>query len=179
MHIILGFLSSVVTILWLLHRLAEMGIDLGGLNPWTWQRRRKFRAAYQGDPIYTLDDPMEAIAVLLVAVAKADGDMSGEERRELLSIFTENFHLSQNDASSLLAASTHLYGNGDSVRGALEKVLQPSAAKFSPTQASSSIEMLEHIAQVDSIVSEAQDDIINRARTTLLGRIQSERADWS
>ncbi|MEO0573992.1 MAG: TerB family tellurite resistance protein [Pseudomonadota bacterium] len=179
MHIILGFLSSIVTILWLLHRLAEMGIDLGGLNPWSWQRRRKFRAAYQGDPIYTLEDPMEAVAVLLVAVAKADGDMSHNERQELLSIFTTNFHLSQTDASSLLGASTHLYGSGDSVRSSLEKVLQPSAAKFSPTQAQSAIEMLEHMGSVDEQISDAQNDIINRARTTLLGRIPSDNDRWS
>jgi len=46
MHVIIGFLGSVVTILWLLHRLAEMGIDMGGLNPWTWRRRRNFRQKY-------------------------------------------------------------------------------------------------------------------------------------
>ena len=44
MHIILGALGTIVTILWLLHRLAEMGVSLGGLNPWLWQRRRKWRA---------------------------------------------------------------------------------------------------------------------------------------
>lgn len=41
MHIVLGLLGTLVTILWLLYRLAEMGIDLGGLNPWAWRRRRQ------------------------------------------------------------------------------------------------------------------------------------------
>lgn len=33
MHIVLAALGSIVTLLWVLHRLAEMGIDLGGLDP--------------------------------------------------------------------------------------------------------------------------------------------------
>ena len=37
MHIILGVLGAVITILILLNRLAEAGIDLGGLNPFLWR----------------------------------------------------------------------------------------------------------------------------------------------
>ena len=40
MHIILGALGSIVTILYMLDRL---GIDIGGLNPFYWYRRRAFR----------------------------------------------------------------------------------------------------------------------------------------
>ncbi|MEL6871080.1 MAG: TerB family tellurite resistance protein [Pseudomonadota bacterium] len=179
MHVIIGFLSSIVTILWLLHRLAEMGIDLGGLNPWSWKRRRKFRAAYEANPIFRLDDPLEATAVLMVAVAKADGDMSGAERRELLDAFTERFHLSNSDAAALLTASTHMLGNGDAVRDSLESVLQPSVDKFSPTQATSAVELLEQVAAVDGAASDAQQALIERARTTLAGHVSSTPATWS
>jgi len=43
MHFILGLLGTIVTILILLNRLADAGIDLGGLNPFLWHRRRKWR----------------------------------------------------------------------------------------------------------------------------------------
>ena len=80
MHIILGLLGTIVTILVLLHRLAEAGIDLGGLNPYFWHRRRQWRKKYQGNPVYRMDDPMDATAILMVAAAKADGDMTREDK---------------------------------------------------------------------------------------------------
>ena len=60
MPAILGLLGTIVTILWLLYRLAEMGIDLGGLNPFLWRRRRKWKKHYEANPIYKIDSPMEA-----------------------------------------------------------------------------------------------------------------------
>lgn len=66
MHIVLGLLGSIVTILYLLDRL---GIDLGGLNPFYWQRRRAWEKKYQGDPIYSVEDPMHVAAILIVGSA--------------------------------------------------------------------------------------------------------------
>jgi len=40
---ILAVLGVIVTILILLNRLANAGMDLGGLNPFLWQRRRNWR----------------------------------------------------------------------------------------------------------------------------------------
>ena len=43
MPYLLGFLGLLVTVLILLSRLADAGIDLGGLNPFLWRRRRAWR----------------------------------------------------------------------------------------------------------------------------------------
>ena len=56
MHIILGFLGAVVTILVLFKRLSDAGIDIGWLNPFAWRRRRAWRNKYQGNPIFSLSD---------------------------------------------------------------------------------------------------------------------------
>ena len=79
MHIILGILGSLITVLILLNRLADAGIDLGGLNPYLWQRRRKWRNKYEGNPVFKIESPMDAAAILMVATAKADGDISLDE----------------------------------------------------------------------------------------------------
>jgi len=51
MHIVLGILTSLIAILYFLDR---MGIDLGGLNPFYWRRRRAWARKYGGDPIYAV-----------------------------------------------------------------------------------------------------------------------------
>src|SRR5262245_60464009 len=95
MPIVLGLLTSIVTILWILYRLAEMGVTLGGLNPWAWRRRRAWRKQYEADPLFTLTEPLEVTALLAAATAKADGDMSAAERRALLAEFERTFALNE------------------------------------------------------------------------------------
>jgi hypothetical protein len=46
---ILAILGAVVSILILLNRLANAGINLGGLNPFLWYRRKKWRNQYEGN----------------------------------------------------------------------------------------------------------------------------------
>ncbi len=167
MHIIIGFLGSVITILWLLHRLAEMGIDLGGLNPWLWQRRRKWRNLHVENPIFRIDSPMEATALLVTALAKADGEMSSVEKKEVLSIFESGFSLSKRDAAGLLISSNYLLAKGDEVRSNLRAVLKPSLDEFKPEQLSSALELLERIAKVDGPTTDMQHDILDEAAAIL------------
>ncbi len=179
MHIILGVLGSIVTVLWLLHRLAEMGIDLGGLNPWLWRRRRRWRQQYQANPIFSLQGPMDATALLLVATAKVDGDISSEEKRELLRLFETEFHQSKRDAAGLMISSTHLLGSGEEVRSQLPKVLKPSLDAFTPEQAQSALELMQHIAEFDGKApSPLQSDLIGEA-SQVLGKLFQPREKWA
>jgi len=69
MHILLGLLGTIVTILVLLYRLSDSGIDLGGLNPFSWRRQRAWRQKFAANPIFSLEDPRAVAAVLLVGSA--------------------------------------------------------------------------------------------------------------
>ena len=69
MHVLLGILGSIITILILLKRLADSGIDLAGLNPFLWHRRRKWRMKVEGNPIHAISSPMELTALLRAAMS--------------------------------------------------------------------------------------------------------------
>jgi tellurite resistance protein len=176
-HVILGALGSIVTLLWILHRLADMGVDLGGLNPWAWRRRRKWRSTFEANPIFSITSPMEVTALLIAATAKADGDMSADEKQAILQMFEQEFRLANAEAASLLAASTHLLGKGEEVRDKLEAILAPSLDKFSAEQAQSAIDLLQRIAAVAGAATVAQAQLIERARALLLPDSDS-RGKW-
>lgn len=178
MHIILGILGSIITILWLLHRLAEMGVTLGGLNPFLWHRRRKWRKHHDANPIFKINSPLEATALVLAAIAKADGDMSLEEKNELLAIFEKEFHLSAEDAKSLLISSTHLLGKGDEVRDNTGAVFKPSLESFTEEQANSAIELFNRIASFAEPPSDAQQKLVNNA-TAVLARVIQAKPKWA
>lgn len=164
MHIVLAFLGAVVTMLVLLHRLAQLGIDLGGLNPFLWRRRRAWRQKYEANPIFSLEDPKEIAALLLVGIAKIDGDVSAEEKRALLSEFETTFSLDAREASELMTSTVYLLGDVQILKTQLDDVLGTSKGRFSPAQSESVLAMMDRIAAVGGPPSQQQKELIERTR---------------
>jgi len=164
MHILLGLLGTIVTILFLLSRLADAGISLGGLNPFLWRRRRAWRQKFEGNPLFSLDDPMEIAALLALATAKADGDMSAAERQELLRDFENTFALNARQSSELLTAGAHLLGDGQVLREHLDDMLANSKSRFSDAQRESAVSLMERAANVNGAPSAQQRALVDRVR---------------
>jgi uncharacterized tellurite resistance protein B-like protein len=164
---ILAILGAIITVLILLNRLADAGIDLGGLNPFLWNRRRKWRKKYDGDPIFKITDPMEATALLMLAIVKADGDITKEDKQKILSLFESDFNLSKKEAISLLISSTYIHNDGSELKNGVKKILQPSLNSFSDTQAKSAISLIKSF----STSSENSKHISDEAEKLLIEQI--------
>ena len=177
MHIILGALGTIVTILVLLNRLAEAGIDLAGLNPFLWQRRRKWKNKIQGNPIYQVDSPLDLTALLATATAKSDGDMSSEEKQTLLHLFQNEFNIDKKDAAGLLISSAYLLGNGEELRNNLEKVIGASLANFTETQAKSAIELLNEVSTIDAQGKDLKQEFVGHVKNIFDKKFQ-QKGKW-
>ena len=160
MHIVLGLLGTVVTILVLLNRLAEAGIDLGGLNPFLWQRRRKWRKQYEGNPVFKIEDPLDATAILMVAVAKSDGDMTSEAKKLILELFEKVFGQSKKDAG-----------------GKIRQFLAPSRGNFTESKAGSAMELLEKVANLNTPLRPNTHSMLEQCRQALISDNRSAD-DW-
>jgi len=84
MHIILGALALLVTLPILLKRLADAGIDLGGLNPFLWRRRRKWQEKFAGNPAFLVADPKE--------ISEGSGPPSQRQRELIAAIRSKLSH---------------------------------------------------------------------------------------
>jgi uncharacterized tellurite resistance protein B-like protein len=164
MHIIIGLLTALATLLYALERL---GVDLGWFNPWAWKRRRAWLKQSTGNPAYGLDRPIDAIALIAIAAAKIDGDLSIEEKDALNKIFKDTFNMSEKDASQLIVASVYLLGSGEDVFSHPEKVLRLSLEKFSKEQKQSSLELLSSIIHVGGSPSQLQMDFFSRVKCAI------------
>ena len=178
MHVILGLLGTIVTILYLLHRLADMGIDLAGLNPFYWRRRRAWAKKYEGDPIYAIEDPMEIAAIVIVAVAKIEGDVTAEQKKMLLAEFANRFSLSDREASQLLGSTTHLLGQPQIIENQLDGLFERNKDLFSTDQAESLTSMMHKVASAEGTPSEAQVALMTNVRDRL-GMSQSGDGLWN
>ena len=179
MHIVIGFLTSVVTILWLLHRLAEMGIDLGGLNPFFWRRRRAWRKKYQADPIYSLDDPMEVAAVVVVAIAKLDGDISAEEKAAAIAEFARSFSLDDKAALQLFGAASHLLGQAQVIDSQVEGLLHQHKNLFTGEQIESVLAMMTRVASTNDSLTEEQQSYLSKFKSHVRAPAAVAEGTWA
>ena len=166
MHIILGLLGALVTLLYLLNRLADMGFDLGGLNPFYWRRRRAWRKKYEGDPIHAVDDPREVAALLIIGFAKMDGEVSASQKQAAVAQFATTFSMPEREAAQLYGSSAHLLGHPQVLRQQLDGVLERRAELFNAEQAESLLQMAGAVVPQDELSPE-QSDFIEAMRGKL------------
>lgn len=161
MPYLLGLLGAIVTVLVLLKRLADAGIDLGGLNPFARRRKRAWQNKFEANPLFGLEDPMDAAAALAVGVAKASGDLSSEQKSALLAAFQNTFNLDLVAAEQLLASSAFLVGDGQIFMDRVEGVLAKSRERFTDNQIASTLALIEEIAAVEG-ATDRQRELIDR-----------------
>lgn len=177
MHIILGALGLIVTILFLLSRLADAGIDLGGLNPFLWKRRRAWRRKVEGNPIFGIQDPKDLAAVLVVGVAKVDGDMSAEEKQAVLGQFERVLGLKPRVAAELLGSSAFLLGDAKILQTQLDAIIANARERMNPAQVNSVLAMMEKVAAASGAPSAQQQRMIAEVRA-VLGPPPAPQGTW-
>jgi uncharacterized tellurite resistance protein B-like protein len=164
MHIILGALSAILTLLYILERL---DIDIGWYNPWSWRSRRAWARRYTGDPVYSVENPVHAAAILITGVARLDGSVCAEEKQALIGLFEEKFSLGGKAAAELLGSAAHLLGAPQVVETQLDGLASKTKGLFSAEQSDSIIDMMERVAALDGGPTPLQLDYVNRIRRVL------------
>jgi hypothetical protein len=175
MHVILGILGSIVTILYMLDRL---GIDLGGLNPFYWYRRRGFAKKYGSDPIYSVEDPIHIAALLVIGAAKLDGDLTAEQKQMAEDQFVSEFSIDAREAVQLFGSAAHLLAAPQLIDTQLEKLAERNADTFSPDQANSLMQMIVKVASADGELSTKQQEFIDSVRAAYI-RTPKGEGTWA
>lgn len=175
MHVILGILGAVITILVLINRLSDAGIDIGWLNPFAWRRRRNYRLNHDLATAFKLDSPLDVAALLLVGVAKIDGDLTATQKRLILSVFEADFHQNSKQASDLLASSVHHIGDGKDFYANPQKAIAKCKDQFSPEQVDSIKQLIVKVAEIDAPTSLSQKKFIRAVEGALP---KNNKATW-
>ena len=178
MHIVIAVITALAGLLWALHALQRSGFQLSSLNPFLAYRRWQWRKTYGGRPIYKLDRPMDVAAVLLLGIAKADGEITSDQKRELLALYQSEFAISRDEASDLLLASSHLIRDEIYLVDNLDKVLERSAERFEPDAVASLLSMMRKIAALDGSINAEQQKLIDATERYFAGRNKAAAGKW-
>lgn len=161
MHILITIITAIAGLVWALYRLQNSGVNLNAFNPFYWLRRRAWVKQVSTKPYYTFQRPLEAAALLIVGVAKAEGDMSRETKADILAIFTDTFQLDEPSATELLAANVYFLQDIDALENHVANILKPVQEQFSTEQKTSLLDLLKRTASQEGAINTQQQAIIN------------------
>lgn len=176
---VIAAITALAGLLWALNSLQRSGFHFSSLNPFLAYRRWQWRKTYGGKPIYKLDRPMDVAAVLLLGVAKADGDITSDQKRELQAMFQSEFDLTRDQAADLLLASSHLIRDEIYIVDNLDKVLERSIERFEPGAGESLIRMMRTVALLDGSINGEQQKLIEATERYFAARQKQRGNKWN
>ncbi|NIO42762.1 MAG: hypothetical protein GTO41_23005, partial [Burkholderiales bacterium] len=103
----------------------------------------------------------------LVATAKCEGEVSAQQKKFLLDAFKNDFHLSEKEASELLAASAYLLRNELYIADELNKVLERGKKQFTPEQVESTVDLMQRLSWLDGEPNTEQAKLIDNTKQIL------------
>jgi uncharacterized tellurite resistance protein B-like protein len=175
---IIAIITALAGLIWALTALRNTGFQFSSLNPFLAIRRWRWSRDFGAKPIFKLTRPMDAAAVVLVAIAKADGVMSSEQKQTLLTMFQHRFEMSANEASDMLTSTIYLLRDELSIAEDVDKIFERSAARFEPQQVGELMGMMRQLASMDGSINAEQARIL-AATETFFARIHAPQKKWA
>ena len=167
MQYVIGLITAVAAFLFALNRLQNAGLDLNALNPFLWYRRAQWHKKYASKPVYSLNRPMDAAALLVLATAKCEGEISSTQKQAILRVYEEEFHLTRGQATDLFVASAFLLKDEMSIADQMDEVLERSRRAFTPEQVHSTLRLMDQVARIDGPRNAEQGRLLSRTRQIL------------
>jgi len=157
MHILLALITAIGGIVWALYRLQNSGVDLNSFNPFHWARRRSWEKQLGTKEIHRLQNPMEAAALLAVAMAMLEGEITREQKNEIISLFVKEFGIAQETASDYYSSSSHMLKDVMSISAEVKNVLKPTKSDFKQNHVDTLVIMLSKISTAEGPANTEQE----------------------
>jgi len=178
MHIVIGVITALAGLVWALYRLQNSGVDLNSFNPFYWLRRKKWEKQLGTKAIHQLENPMEAAALLAVAVATYETGVTRELRNEVTALLEAEFQITNSQAVELFSASLHLMRDTGSLEAEVRHILAPSKSKLNAQQIESLLGMLNKAAGFEAHATAVKERIIKNVEKELAPQVKNQNGKW-
>jgi hypothetical protein len=178
MAIVLQLLGLVITFVMAMEALRRFGIDVGWLNPLTFVRRRRWRNKVTTPPLYTLEHPVDVVAVLALATVQTTGAISSQQKAGVQDLLRKHLNMNDADAVSLWLSSSHMLRNRPLELAEVPTVLQHSADKFSDYHIQTLKTVMHAAALIEPPINQAQQQLLDAVDAFFLQRKAAPRT-WS
>jgi len=105
---------------------------------------------------------MAAVALLMTAVARSNGNMSREQRKYIVNVFECEFLLDDSRSGALVTSSVKILSRVTEASLDAAKVLQPCLEKFTTEKAISTLQWMHDLAMSDGVINSGQHKLLNQ-----------------
>lgn len=159
MHIVIGLLTAIAGLFWAINAMKQSGA-WDSLNPFLWKRRRHWQTKYHSNPLYNLTKPIEAAGLLILGVARSEGELSSEHKQAVLELYKNELHMDAEQASAIFVSSSHFLKDAFPLADKVGKILEHTSREFDNSQKQSVLELMEQIAAFESEPNQEQQKLI-------------------
>lgn len=163
MHIIIGGLIALGTIFWAITRIMDGAGDIKMAS-----RRYAWQKKYDEKLVDILTDPRQSAAILMVQIAKYDGDLTAHQNQAILQEIKTQFQATHDQAEEFLAFARMALGQVVDVTNIMGKVLRPLKENYSPELKQELLKMLTVIGETENqkLILQ-QESLINQVNRSL------------
>ena len=123
-------------------------------------RRRRWEKRATADPIKDMEDPREAAATMMAALASYDGAISEREEQTILAEIKTNFETDDKMAAELLAHGRWLSKDAGDLNSFFSRLLPPIMRHLGPKEKHDLLSMLEKVGNANGEASDLEKDAI-------------------
>lgn len=167
--LILAVLGAAGVVLWRLYMATEAarGLADAANNAHGFFRRLGWRRKFAKSNLDLVQDPREAAAAMMVALAQSDGAMTERERRVILSAMVQRLGTSGQQTEELLAHGRWLVRDVGEAGNCFSKLAPPVKRTCSREQIGELLEMLEDVATAEGPPGGVEAAALKQLRTAL------------
>jgi len=167
MHVVIGIITAIAGLVWALHSLQNSGVNLNSFNPFFWLRRKKWEQQLGTKPMHRLDKPMDAACLLLVGIVKTEGEITREQKADIIKLFQDEFKLDESQSTELFSVSSHMLQDVVDLPAEVINILAPCKEQFKPDQTDSLLKMLAKVASIEHVITDMQSKVITAVENVL------------
>lgn len=125
--------------------------------------------------MHALTDSMEVAALFVVAIAKADGEITRETKLAILSLFESEFGVKRSRSIEMFSASAYMLQDVVNMPEEVKMVLSPSKSTFQHTHIETLSRMMNRVANLELAASNDQLAIIHTVEAELSAQQEPAR----
>jgi len=167
MHYIIGLITALAGLLWALNSLQRSGFKPSSLNPFAWYRRFKWGQKYSADPVTRVQDPLELVTVLLMGMAKCEGEVSRDQKQAILSLLQEEVGVAHDEAPDLMVLASYLTKDETYISDKIDNIVARVKSKVTTDQVESILAMMTKIGTIDGELNVEQRQLIEATAKAL------------
>lgn len=165
MHVILGVLGTVATLMFAVAALKRSGVS--GFNPHALYRRVQWNRKAGANPLFTLTDPVDVASVLLVGTAKCEGEMTVSQKKLIVDLMAQEFSLERDLADDQMVAAAFMIRHEVYIVDQLSKILAPIKKHIDPRQRELVLSMMQKVAACDGEPNQEQLKLLEATESLL------------